>query len=268
MNEINYISLGADPELFIVNTKTDQVVSAVGMIPGEKGNPYTEGLPEGFGLETDNILAEFNIPPVYDKNDFIENIVYMKNYIDRFVKKINPDLGIKCVASQLVPESELQSKQAKEFGCSVDYNAYTKKANPKPNGNATNLRSAGLHLHFGYNNPNIDQSLLLIKYFDLCIGIPSILKDHDTKRRSLYGKAGCFRLKKYGFEYRVLSSAMMNSISNIEFIWNQLSKAIRFYNDEVRLPSNNLVRDIINNSDIEMAERLIKEYELCADCGE
>jgi hypothetical protein len=268
MNAIDYFSLGADPELFIVNTKTDKVVSAVGMIPGEKGNPYTEGLPKGYGLETDNILAEFNIPPVYDKEDFVESILYMQNYIDKFVKRINPDLGIKCVASQVVPASELQSKQAKEFGCSVDYNVYTKKANPKPKGTATNIRSAGCHLHFGYDCPNIDQSLLLIKYFDLCIGIPSIIKDPDIKRRSLYGKAGCFRLKKYGFEYRVLSSAMMNSVSNIKFVWNQLMKAINFYNNDISLPSSSLIRDTINNSDIEMAKRLIKEYELCADCGE
>ena len=42
-------------------------------------------------------------------------------------------IGIKCIASQVVPESELQSKQAKQFGCDVDYNVYTKKANPNRN---------------------------------------------------------------------------------------------------------------------------------------
>jgi len=63
-----------------------------------------------------------------------------------------PDLGIKCIASQTVPTSELQSDQAKLFGCDIDYNAYTMKANPKPKGTSTNLRSAGFHIHVGYEN--------------------------------------------------------------------------------------------------------------------
>ena len=138
------ITVGADPELFIINEKTKKVVSAVGLIPGEKGNPWrSNDMPEGFGLETDNILAEFNIPPVRDRLNFVNNIVYMQEYINKFVKNINPDLGILCVASKTVPVSELQSDQAKLFGCDVDYNAYTMSANPKPKGTSTNLRSAG-----------------------------------------------------------------------------------------------------------------------------
>lgn len=142
--ELNNITIGSDPELFIINTKTDKVVSAIPFIPGMKGNPWRgDDMPEGFGLETDNILAEFNIPPTRNKDEFISAILYMQNYIDKFVKNIDPDLGIKCIASQIVPESELQSKQAKQFGCDVDYNVYTKKANPKPKGDKTNIRSCG-----------------------------------------------------------------------------------------------------------------------------
>ena len=65
--EILNVTIGSDPELFIINKKTNKVVSSIGLIPGEKGNPYrTKDMPEGFGLEIDNILAEFNpaaIPP-------------------------------------------------------------------------------------------------------------------------------------------------------------------------------------------------------------
>jgi hypothetical protein len=197
--KLNNLTFGADPELFIINTKTKKVVSAVGLIPGEKGNPWrSEDMPKGFGLETDNILAEFNIPPVKDGVSFINNIQYMQNYIDRFVKAINPDLGIKCAASQIVPSSELQSEQARMFGCDIDYNVYTQEPNEKPRGETTNIRSAGCHIHIGYENPDVDTSLTLIKYLDAYLGVPSILKDRDKKRRSLYGKAGCFRLTDYG----------------------------------------------------------------------
>ena len=257
------LTFGADPELFIINTKTKKVVSAVGLIPGEKGNPWKfDDMPEGFGLETDNILAEFNIPPVKDGISFINNIQYMQNYIDRFIKAINPDLGIKCAASQVVPASELQSEQARMFGCDVDYNAYTQEPNEKPCGEATNIRSSGFHIHLGYENPDVDTSLTLIKYLDAYLGVPSILKDKDKKRRTLYGKAGCFRLTDYGCEYRTLSSAMMSSTARLNFVWKQLSKAISAAKCEAILPSSIDVQEAINNSDIKLAESLISSFKL------
>lgn len=114
---VENITIGADPELFIINEKTGKVISSIGLIPGEKGNPYVgEDMPEGFGLETDNILAEFNIPPVKNKIDFLNVINYMKNYINDFVKKINPDYGIKCSAYEIVDANQLKSKEARLFG--------------------------------------------------------------------------------------------------------------------------------------------------------
>lgn len=141
---IRKFTIGADPELFIINEKTGKVVSSIGLIPGEKGAPYvSEDMPKGFGLETDNILAEFNIPPVTNCEGFINAMNYMKDYITAYVKKVNPDYGIKCSAYEIVDEDQLQSDQAKEFGCDVDYNCYTEAPNPKPEGALTNGRSAG-----------------------------------------------------------------------------------------------------------------------------
>ena len=60
---IDGVTIGADPELFIVDNN-NKVISAVGLIPGEKGKPYVaDDMPRGFGMEIDNILGEFNIPP-------------------------------------------------------------------------------------------------------------------------------------------------------------------------------------------------------------
>lgn len=141
---LDNITIGADPELFLINKKTGKVVSSIGIIPGEKGNPYrSKDMPEGYGLEIDNILAEFNIPPVRNKEDFIKVMSYMKNYIKKFIKAKDSNLDILCKASMIVDEDQLQSPEAKLFGCSVDYNAYTEGPNPKPMGEKTNLRSAG-----------------------------------------------------------------------------------------------------------------------------
>lgn len=260
---IENVTIGADPELFLINSKTREVVSSIGIIPGEKGNPYrSKDMPEGYGLEIDNILAEFNIPPVTTKEGFIEAMTYMKDYIKKFIKAKNSNLDILCKASMMVNEDQLQSPEAKLFGCSVDYNAYTEEPNPKPKGERTNLRSAGFHIHIGYKDCNVDTSLLLIKYLDMYLGIPSVLKDSDTKRRSLYGKAGCFRLTPYGLEYRVLSSYFLSTKTTLAWVWKGIFRAIRAYNGEYDLIDPKLVQKAINNSDKELAKKLVEEYNL------
>jgi hypothetical protein len=40
-------------------------------------------------------------------------------------------------------------------------------------------------------------------------------------RRELYGKAGAFRPKPYGVEYRVLSNRWLNSEALIRWVYNQ-----------------------------------------------
>ena len=119
-----------------------------------------------------------------------------------------------------------------------------------------------VHIHIGYANNNIDTSLWLVKYLDHYLGVPSVLKDKDKRRRSLYGKAGCFRLTSYGVEYRVLSSTLMKNNDSLEFVWNQLSKAINAYNRGYDLPDSSLVIEAINNSDTELAKKLISTYDL------
>lgn len=261
--KVTGVTIGADPELFLVNSKTGEVVSSIGIIPGEKGNPYrSKDMPEGYGLEIDNILAEFNIPPVSSKEDFIEAMTYMKNYIKKFIKAKNPNLDILCKASMIVNEDQLQSPEAKLFGCNVDYNAYTEMPNPKPKGEDTNLRSAGFHIHIGYNNCNVDTSLKLVKYLDMYLGVPSVIKDNDTKRRSLYGKAGCFRLTPYGVEYRVLSSYFLSNKITLAWVWKGINRAIDALNRNTLLADSDFVQKAINESDKTIAELLIKSYKL------
>lgn len=267
MKQISNVTIGSDPEMFIINGATGKVVSSVGMIPGQKGNPWLDQKwlePEfsGFGLETDNVLAEFNIPPVKNKEDFIRVHNYMKDYIRAFVQKINPQYDILCAASMLVDEDQLQSDQAREFGCSEDYCAYTEDVNPKPEGETTNLRSAGFHIHVGYEDPDIPGSLQMIKYMDQYLGLPSVVVDQDSRRRSLYGKAGCFRLTPYGYEYRVLSAAMYSTDERLGLVWDCIDRALRAYNNEEKLISPDIIQSVINSSDVESAKKLIEEYQI------
>lgn len=143
MKKITNVTIGADPEVFIVNNATGEVVSAIGLIPGKKGKPYKKGLPKGFGVEIDGILGEFNIPPCTSKDEYVDSIKFMKNWIRDFVKNVNPDFDICCKATMLVPEDQLKHKLANEIGCMPDMNAYTELENKIPEGYPNCIRVAG-----------------------------------------------------------------------------------------------------------------------------
>jgi hypothetical protein len=264
MRKIKNITIGADPELFIINTSTGDVVSAIGLLPGKKDKPYKKGMPKGFGVEIDGILGEFNIPPCTSKEEYVDSIKYMKNWIKNYIKNIDPNLDICCKATMLVPEDQLLNPLANEIGCDPDFNAYTMDKNPKPEGYSNCLRVAGDHIHIGYTKPDPEISCMLMKYMDLACGIPSVLYDDDIYRRTLYGQAGSFRLPDYGLEARTLSSFMLND-DLLPKVWDWTMKAIELYNDGYPLPDGNLVQKCINTSNQVLAKHLIKLYDICAE---
>lgn len=262
---ISNITIGSDPELFLINKKTNKIVSSIGIIPGVKGEAWrSEDMPEGFGLQIDNILAEFNVPPVriVDSSDiFIDNMNYMKNYIRKYIQKINPDLDIYCAASAYVDEDQLQSDEAKLFGCSPDYNVYTESQNPAPDVPKDGLRSAGMHIHIGYNNPNVRTSLDIVRAMDAVLGLASVIIDKDNKRRQLYGKAGAFRLCDYGVEYRVLSSLFLSSDKLLEIVWNGTREALAMAMSG-NFPDPMLVMETINSGDAATATEILKNLRI------
>lgn len=121
-----------------------------------------------------------------------------------------------------------------------------------------------LHLHIGYSNPDINTSIKLIKFLDFCCGVPSILYDRDTFRRTLYGKAGSLRLPQYGCEYRSLSSYMLND-EYLPLIYKQTMLAIAMVNEGLPLPDGDLVQKCINTSNKVLAKHLIKLYDICVE---
>lgn len=278
---IGNIKIGSDPELFLINKKTGKIVSSIGIIPGVKGEAWrSPDMPEGYGLQIDNILAEFNIPPIQfnssGKDTFVSEMNYMKNYIRNFIQKINPDLDVYCAASAIVDKDQLQSKEAKLFGCSPDYNVYTDEKNPKPDVPKDGLRSAGMHIHIGYDYPNVPTSLALVKAMDATLGLMSVILDRDNRRRSLYGKAGAFRLCDYGVEYRVLSSYFLSNDKLLKLVWDGIREAIEFFAMNIRY-NEFAVQEIINTGDKEGALKLLKDFTtndfvknviLCAESGE
>jgi hypothetical protein len=214
------ITLGADPEIFFA--RSGEPVSAIGMIGGSKDRPRPLG--DDFFILEDNVAAEFNIPPA---NTFLRWDENLKRGVE-FVRKFATDNGCELSprASATFAEPELESPQAKEFGCEPDFNAWTMMVNERPTATNQAFRTCGGHIHVGGIE---DMDLInVIRSMDLFLGVPSIMLDKDRERRQLYGKAGCFRPKSYGGEYRTLSNFWIFDEGLRQWAWEQTHKAIEF----------------------------------------
>lgn len=220
------ITIGADPELFV--THNGKFRSAWGLVPGTKENPHRV---ENGAVQVDGMALEFNIDPVDNEDDFVSNcqsvMGQMKEMIpDKYEFAVVPSCRFNGNHFRAQPE------EAKELGCTPDYNAYTMEENPQPDNNTT-MRTAAGHIHIGFcegadvtSDEHMIRCATLVKQLDWYLGIPSVLFDNDAKRRSMYGNAGCFRPKPYGVEYRVLSNAWLLNENRMKFVYNQSVNAV------------------------------------------
>lgn len=226
------IKIGADPELFLVDN-TGKFTSAIGLIGGSKEKPLPiDG--EGNAIQEDNVSVEFNIPPCTTKEQFTGNINKVLSHIEDLMEAKGLNLAIIPAAS--FDWDQLQNPKAIEFGCEPDFNAWSGEKNPVPHSDDLTLRSCGGHIHVGYDKPNQQSQMKLIRAMDVFLGVPSINFDKGDKRRELYGKPGAFRPKKYGAEYRTLSNFWIASKELQEWAYDQTMKAISFLNAGGSIP--------------------------------
>lgn len=202
------VLVGADPELFLVG-KDGNPISAYGMIPGNKHDPF----PVNNGaVQVDGMALEFNITPATDEESFITNL----NSVMKAMAEMLPNddkISVTPVAEFGHDYIQSQPEDAKRLGCDPDFNAWDDgNVNQPPNGELP-FRTAAGHVHIGwtdvddaYDYEHVQECCNVIKQMDFFLGLPSLIFDKDTKRRTMYGKPGCFRPKKYGAEYRVLSN--------------------------------------------------------------
>lgn len=192
---VDGVLLGCDPEIFLYSENYLKYVPVCGLVGGTKEVPihFTE---KGHALQEDNVLLEFCVPPSKAIEEWLDNIKFTKDFITN--KVLKPlELVPHYKATARFNEDDLKSEQAIHMGCDPSYNAYTLKENKVDRTDLT-LRTSSGHIHIGYNNPDMETSLNLVKAFDLFLGVPSVLIDPDNERRKMYGKAGEHRLKPYG----------------------------------------------------------------------
>lgn len=271
MEKIILTGIGADVELFLKNKVSGEIVSAEGLIKGTKEEPFIFD-PENkyFATSLDNVLAELCIPPAINSVQFHNYLRKSRQFIESTLPK---ELCTAALPAARLDDKYLQTEQALIFGCEPDYSAYTGQINYKPSCDDFNLRSAGGHLHLGYENPEpfeIDvylgdiQRCNIIKALDLHLAVPSVILEPDNQRKELYGKAGAFRPKPYGVEYRTISNFYMDSRKATMWVFNQVKEAINWLNSG-NIIDDNLgyhIQAVVNGNNKTEAENLIKQFNL------
>jgi hypothetical protein len=255
--ELLNVTIGADIEYFLKDKTTQEIISAEGIVQGTKDSPFNFN-PEDkhFATSLDNVMVEHCIPISNNHSDFVKNILLCQNYLEN----LDDRLCLAIQPSARLHERFLQTRNSQTFGCEPDFNCWLDgEPNPRPSSAVNNLRTAGFHVHIGYNDPSVEANLMLMKAFDTYVTLPSLLLEPDNERRELYGKAGAFRHKPYGMEARTLSSFFASTPTLMEWVYNQTQFAIQ--NNELLLHDVS-VSEIINTNNKEMAERVCKEYNI------
>jgi len=156
-----------------------------------------------------------------------------------------------------------QPEEAKELGCDPDYNAWGDCVNPKPDGDVS-FRTASGHVHIGWtegeditDDAHHNMAKAVVKQLDFFLGLPSLLFDADTKRRDMYGKAGAYRCKSYGVEYRVLSNVWVRDANLQKWVYRAVEAAMERLMAGDMLFKKYDIQEIINTSDVEAAKAII-----------
>lgn len=217
-------TIGSDPEYLLFSDALKTHVPSIGLLGGSKESPM---IVLGGAVQEDNVTAEINIDPVdiNDTDGFLANINRVRAHVDSLVQGV----GLRTVveASAEYQEDMLMHPQAMASGCDPDRNAYTGTENEYPDIAETRFRCAGGHIHFGntdlFAEPGSRETF--IKYCDYFVGAPLSIIDTDTVRKRTYGKAGNFRYKPYGVEYRTPSNIWLKSEGLMRFVLQQMRRA-------------------------------------------
>lgn len=222
---MSQLLIGADPEIFF--KRGGRNISAHTLLPGSKLSPY----PVPFGaLQVDGTAGEYNIEPAASEDEFV---LHNNEVLATLKSMIDPDITLDISASVEYDDDYWKSlpDSVKVLGCDPDYNAYSRVANPKPDA-SDSLRTGAGHIHVGWTNgenpydySHFETCCLMAIQLDYWVGLVGTILDGDTRRKKKYGKAGAFRAKSYGMEYRVPSNWWLQDEGYMRLVYSNTKEA-------------------------------------------
>lgn len=249
-------SLGSDPEFFIEDSKTGEIIPAFDFLPDQKSGA---GVPFWDGFQ-----AEFNISGGGCLDQRVSSMKDNIMMLNRMAKDHNKRASLILDSVVEIPESQFNSVSPKflEFGCSPSKNAYNEKL-PKLNGTETRYRTVGGHIHFGLNNSDPKRIVEYVKALDKILGVAcvALFQNFDNPvRRQYYGRAGEYRIPSHGLEYRTLTNAWASDPRMMYIVFELSRKCIAMVEQNLIQhwdASEEETIECINNCDVNMAQNIL-----------
>lgn len=209
-------TLGADPEFFMIEENSMNLVNAVDFIDGSKEAPIKlhDALAEGYNYHRDNVMLELGIPVCKDPYQFSDAVSTAMSYANDMLQRKSAENDeyvqiYRNVCSVEMEDDDLTDPRAREFGCEPDQDAYEGGVQRVTADDMMgNHRTAGGHIHIGhggegFNCPNFIVALLCDAY----IGCFASVEYTRTRQEAeapyrWYRRPGLYRDKPYGIEYR------------------------------------------------------------------
>lgn len=273
MADLSNFSIGCDPEVFVKRrgTSDSKIICAHDLIKGTKKEPFP--IKDG-AIQVDGMALEFNTEPLnftrYTE-DYANGRMFSRRVFS-VMTGLKENLG-KDYSIVMEPYHEFdpeylmaQPEVARELGCDPDMNAYTMQPNTMPEGDVFFRTTAG-HIHIGWGKDipvdhpdHLAVCAQTVKALDAYVGVLSTVLDPDVRRRQLYGKAGAFRPKPYGVEWRTPSNFWIVNDTRRRWMYyaveNVLNKLAQNFEDAPR----HLFQQCINGAySEEEVQRIINE---------
>ena len=254
------LKIGTDPEFFL--KKDNKFVSAFGIVPGTKAKPFPV---DSGAVQVDGMALEFNIEPAEDSDKFVTNIHTVLKILRDMVPE-EFDFAYEAVAKFPASYLKKQPMMARMLGCDPDFDAYLDMPNEPPD-NQKPMRTAAGHVHVGWrdaepiNLQHLEECRLIAKQLDYILGVPSVVLDPNGERRKMYGKAGAYRPKSYGVEYRVLSNFWLKTDALMAWVFESTKHGFELLVEQgINLSEmyGETAKQIIDGNDKEQAEYFLE----------
>lgn len=254
--------IGTDPELFIVDKK-GALMPAFDFLHKREGSqiaPYYDGYQAEFGTHPTTCLAE--------QNGQIEaGLIQLRD----LARAAGGELSVRSTFD--IPPERLANDADEHvaFGCTPSLSLYGETF-PTADPRSINFRTAGGHMHFSFSPEKYIPTVIRELDRILSVIAVSMYQYYDEpRRRMVYGRAGEYRLTKYGFEYRTPGPSWLVHPFFINF---QFELARRVMGMVVAAKGKHIeewdateeeVRECINTCDVALAHKIIARNKVTFD---
>jgi hypothetical protein len=288
------LGLGTDPEIFVKDGKTEQLIPAFTFLPEkneaertrlgwdifrygmeEKAPHSTKFFWDGFQAEWsyDGSGSSYYVNGISCLIYVVDQVRYSLMALDELAKKANPTA--KLSLDNVVKISPAWMKKAGDihvaFGCKPSKNAYGKRGKLIENPRKLPYRFAGGHMHFTLGDGNCVPNekdpkniQAIVKVMDAILGVWCVgaARGIDNPiRRKYYGLAGEYRTPKYGFEYRTPSNFWLSHPRVMNCAFEVARAAISLWRSGHSgwwIAPEDEVQSVVNNCDVEGAVEILE----------